>query len=565
MWLRVLLHCLILLLLLADGSPGAAAAVRQAASGVDAHAIAVEDGEFVYLVGSAADLSGNLPSGWLDLGGGMLDLWVAKFHRDGTPIYQTVIGGKADDAAYSVAVRHGVVYILGETWSVDFPGAPGGAGENDALALALSADGSTILWARRLGGSDQDSGRSIALRGAEIYLTGITWSADFLPGTAQGDADGFLTRLDLTGKVQWVSVFGGRGLDAPFGLAAGEGGIWVTGETLSGNLAGALSGDGDIFALRYSPEGAQQFASLYGGPGEDVAYAAALAPDGSLYLTGDTQSAQLAGAKGQYGGETDAVLMHISASGGLLSTSYLGGAGIDTGSALAVLPGGSVIVAGGTSSASFPDGYALSTGVTGGQDAFMAIFAPDGQLAWVGSLGAAGDDIARAMGVTSSGVVLAGSFSEGSPSYLRLVPATGLPGVTLPTSAPPQPTATNAATATAWPTETPRPTETGDAADPTPISNAPVQASVTQPASATATGSPPAAQSVELLPTGAEVTTAADRPPVRGLSTPEAASPAPVDAGAPPARPNGWIVSGLIMIAVLIGAAFWYWQKVSSR
>lgn len=455
LWQKILLIVLSAWGLAVGGTLAQAKGQPQDTSRVTVHAVAADDSGNLYVVGSGVNLTGQLPAGSLDLGGGMQDIWVAKLSAYGTPVFQALIGGKADDTAFSVAVRQGVVYILGETWSTDFPGAPGNAGENDAVVLALAADGSQVTWARRLGGRDQDSGRAIRLLGEDLYLTGITWSDDLVSGGWKGNADGFLARMDLSGGLTWLREFGGSQLDAPFGLAVGSGGVWVAGETFSPNLAGAPLGGGDAFALRFNANGEQQFAGLYGGDGEDAAYAAALAPDGSLVLAGDTQSAALPDASGQYGGDTDAFWMRLSASGDLQSSGYLGGSGLDSGMALAVLPDGSALIAGGSRSPVFPLGAAQSASSLGGQDAFLAQVSAQGTVEFVRLLGGSGEDDARGIAVTSSDVALVGSFSAGDSPYLQIVPQADLPAVTLPTAVTPLPTATRAKTATPRPTETP--------------------------------------------------------------------------------------------------------------
>lgn len=538
LWQKILLVVLSVWSLTVGGTLAQAKGQPQDTPRVTVHAVAADDSGNLYVVGSAVNLAGQLPAGSLNLGGGMQDIWVAKLSADGTPVFQTLIGGKADDTAFSVAVRQGVIYILGETWSTDFPGAPGNAGENDAVVLALAADGIQVTWARRIGGRDQDSGRAIRLMDENLYLTGITWSDDLVSGGWKGNADGFLARMDLSGGLTWLREFGGSQLDAPFGLAAGAGGVWVAGETFSPNLAGDLPGGGDVFALRFNTNGEQQFAGLYGGDGEDAAYAAALAPDGSLVLTGDTQSAALPGASGVYSGDTDAFWMRLSASGALQSSGYLGGAGVDSGMALAVLPDGAALIAGSSRSPVFPLGAAQSANNLGGQDAFLAQVNAQGKVESVRLLGGSGEDDARGIAVTSSGIALVGSFSTGGSPYLWFVSQADLPAMTLPTAVTPLPTATRAKTATPRPTETPNLTPRVSELENTPegeITPAQPIAELTSTGEATGTAAP------------AGVSIAANTPIPTAL---------PTDAAAP--QEDGWstgVWAGGAILIVVIGAS----------
>lgn len=430
---------------------------------ISAYAIAVE-GDDIYIAGDAVNLEGQLPNGSLDLGGGMRDIWLVKLRSDGTPVYTALIGGADNDSAYSLTVRQGVVYILGETWSWDFPGAPGNAGENDALLMALAADGGQILWARRLGGSDQDSGRVLALHQDSLYLTGITWSQDLVAGAAQGNADGFLAQVGLDGSLDWLKIFGGSALDAPYDLAVSDDALWVAGQSLSRDFGGTHQGEGDAFAARFSLAGSEQFARLYGGRGEDIAFAISPAEDGSILMAGGTRTNNLPDAKGEFAGSFDGFLMNISAEGDLQGVSYLGGTGVDYAYDIQLLTSGEILVIGETYSPEFPLGYGAPQGTFGEGDAFIVRMSAAGDeiSSWI--KGGSANDSARSMAITSQGLWLAGNFNIESPENSLFIPQEELGEIPLPNPQPTSPTATLALTATPQPTETPYPTRT-----PTPL------------------------------------------------------------------------------------------------
>lgn len=420
----------------------------------------VMEGEYVYIAGSASQNRGSLQSGSLDLSGGLKDIYLAKYNLAGNLIFEALVGGENDDSAFGLVVQEGVMYVLGETWSQQFPSAPGSAGEDDAVIFAVTADGSQIQWARRIGGSDQDSGRAIAIQDNALFITGISWSADLVAGEARGDADGFLARMDLSGGLAWVKVFGGSALDAPYDLALSSDQIWVTGQTFSNNFGGTVRGGGDIFVVQYDQAGNNEFSGLYGSRQEEIGFSIELTDDGSIYISGATQSADFPIAMGEFSGGSDGVLLKIGNDGTLEFAVYLGGSGIDYGYDSGLLPNGDILVGGMTGSLQFPLGFSEELSSLGGNDAFLVQVNPSGQLTDVWQIGGSQDDRATELLISSNGVWLAGQFSDLPSPYLYLLPLENLTEVILPTSQAPVPTATRGVTATPFPTETPVPTIT---------------------------------------------------------------------------------------------------------
>jgi hypothetical protein len=457
LWQKRLFQNILICILMGIGSFAAKAKTDefQTPVRISAYAIASE-GEFVYIAGEAVNLKGQLPAGSMDLGGGMKDIWLVKLRSDGTPVFSALIGGSNDDAAFSLAVGQGVVYILGETWSTDFPNAPGNLGESDTVLLAISADGNDILWVRRLGGSDQDSGRALSLHNESLFLTGITWSQDMTTNEAKGDADGFLARLTMNGNLEWLHVFGGKSLDAPYDLEVEGDALWITGQSFSSDFNGTYFGGGDIFAARFDLQGTRQFVGLYGGREEDLAYAIIPGADGSVYLTGGTQSGTFEPSNGSFGGGFDGFLMKIKADGSLESFSYLGGTGTDYAYDLTILSNGDVLAVGETNSPTFPLGYTHNVDTLGGGDAFITRLNSAGEVLSVWVQGSTLEDRAQKLVLTSSALWLAGQFSLGPLPYVLMVLPEQMAGIPFPTPQPAIPTATMAVTATLRVTSTPR-------------------------------------------------------------------------------------------------------------
>lgn len=69
----------------------------------------------------------------------------------------------------------------------------------------------------------------------------------------------------------------------------GSGNVSVAGYVVNDALQGStLIGSADIYAARYSPAGDLLWATQTGAVGDQVAFSAAIAPDGGLYVSGRT-------------------------------------------------------------------------------------------------------------------------------------------------------------------------------------------------------------------------------------------------------------------------------------
>jgi glucose/arabinose dehydrogenase len=96
-----------------------------------------------------------------------------------------------------------------------------------------------------------------------------------------------LLKYSARGVRQWVKTYNGaaNGNDFGFGVAAGpDGSVYVTGDT---DVDGQNS---NLLLLKYSARGVRQWVKTYNGAanGYDFGYGVAAGPDGSVYVTGDT-------------------------------------------------------------------------------------------------------------------------------------------------------------------------------------------------------------------------------------------------------------------------------------
>ena len=121
-------------------------------------------------------------------------VFVAKVNSDGNGlIYSTVLG---EGYGTSIAARGGNAYITGVTSAWNFPTRRAVqsviGGGADAFVAALRDDGYGFVFSTFLGGSDYDAGNGIALGvNGGIYVVGSTHSTDFLTHRANRRHDPF--------------------------------------------------------------------------------------------------------------------------------------------------------------------------------------------------------------------------------------------------------------------------------------------------------------------------------------------------------------------------------------
>jgi hypothetical protein len=169
------------------------------------------------------------------------------------------------------------------------------------------------------------------------------------------------------------------------------------------------------------------YATYLGGSGGDIGYAIAVDAYNDAYITGVTNSSDFPKQKAEqsiYGGNGDGFVTKVNTTGtALLYSTYIGGSGSDTATAIAV-SGGSAYITGYTTSTNFPTRAPQSGGTTvypfqllpgGGTDAFVTELNTTGdQLIFSSYLGGSGADFGQGIAVDSSGNVYVTGTTESS-------------------------------------------------------------------------------------------------------------------------------------------------------
>ncbi len=313
-------------------------------------------------------------------------------------------GGTTDDIGYSIAVdSNGNTYVTGffkETASFDSITLTS-SGNNDIFVAKLDSSGNW-LWAKKAGGTNNDTGAGIALDSdGNIYLTGSFDSYPAYFGNIDLYCDLgeiFVAKLDSAGNWLWARSAGGVDSDRANCIAVDSaGGVYLSGYIgRSAHFGSILLTshtvlDTDIFVAKLSSNGDWIWARGAGGPGSgDAGRGIAVDNLGNVYLTGDFigiiadfGDTILTGAA-QY--KSDIFVAKLDSFGNWLWAKRAGGLEDDRSRAIAVDNAGNVYLTGGIwGTAEFGD--TILIGAPFGFDIFVAKLDTEGEWIWAQKAG----------------------------------------------------------------------------------------------------------------------------------------------------------------------------------
>ncbi len=167
--------------------------------------------------------------------------FVTRINPDGRSLgFSTFIGGPGvSSRARGISLGPTGPWITGATSALGFPvrnaiqTSPRGG--QDVFVLNLNTTGTAILYSTFYGGGADDEGRDIVVSpNGGVWVTGHTLSGDFplfepLQASANGLRDGFVWSLDLNGKTTFSTYLGGGGADLPVAIDMNDAGLRVFG------------------------------------------------------------------------------------------------------------------------------------------------------------------------------------------------------------------------------------------------------------------------------------------------------------------------------------------------
>ena len=199
-------------------------------------------------------------------------------------------GGASIDYVHSIAVSGNYAYITGYKTNI--------GGDVDILVMKLNATDGTSVWTKHYGGVYMDYGRSIAISGDYIYITGYEAS------NIGGNIDAFAMKLNTSdGVAIWKKHYGGASFDYGHSISISGDYIYITGYEQSDTL-----GNNDVLVMKLNAtDGTSVWTKHYGGASLDVANSIIVSGD-YIYITGYENS--------DTAGTSDAFIMKLNAADG---------------------------------------------------------------------------------------------------------------------------------------------------------------------------------------------------------------------------------------------------------
>lgn len=404
---------------------------------------------------------------------GSRDMFVARLAADGTLTWNTFFGGSGAEQSFGIAQdgSNNLIVTGSSTTSWGSPASPHSGYSTDVVIGRLTGAAGGLMWHSFVGGASYDVPADVQVVGTSAYVAGRSGAVWGLPIVGHsGSSDVFITRVSVaSGAVQWNTFLGGAGHDDVDSLAVdGSGNVFASGtsESTWGAPVRGYGGSSDIFAARLNASGVLQWNTFLGGSDLDFATGVALGAGGSLYVSGQSNSAWSAPLNGGLGAElirlsqadgsiqwstfvanlaepplsksivTDAVGMvymvgdayatwgspltaYSSGSDGFVAIfngagtpqwhTYIGTGSQDKITSVQVDPAGNIFVAG-SSSSNMTWGNAIRPHA-GLIDALVAKYQPDGTRTWMTFLGGAGNDFGEGLALDGDGTLLISGYS----------------------------------------------------------------------------------------------------------------------------------------------------------
>lgn len=335
-----------------------------------ANAIRVVDSS-IYIAGATNGNDIPMFNAAQDSTGGSYDAVLLKMDFNGVILQSSYYGGVGAEQAYGIDLDSSGRFVIGgSSTSTAIPMSalgyqPAGAGAVDAFIAVLN-DTFAPVWSTFYGGTGSEDVHQLVVTPLnKIVLIGGSFSTNFpcTPNAFQlgrlGFCDAYYVVFDLAGNREYATYYGGSGGEDCFGVAGdAQGNIYIAGQTASidFNIAGttiqsSYSGLYDVWVAKFDTAGVPVFSTFYGGGMDDKAFAMELR-GAYLYIAGSTQSLDLpmnvTAPQDSMWGTTDGFVLKMDTAGTYITSTFIGGSGVEEIYALTVNPDTMVTCVGST-------------------------------------------------------------------------------------------------------------------------------------------------------------------------------------------------------------------------
>lgn len=292
---------------------------------------------------------------------GSADVWIIKFNENGSVDWQKTIGGNSGDALYEIIIDTDDGFILGCTSSSGISGEKVeiSRGGSDYWLVKIDNLGN-IVWQKTIGGSSNDSLRSIA-RTVEggLFIGGISdsqISGEKTENTrgSQGESDFWVLKLDIENNIEWQRTIGGDFNDRLFTVRATADEGYILGGDSNSNISAEKSenarGNYDLWVVKLNNQGDIEWQRTLGGSDLEV-YADLIETMDGGYLVGSYSNSDISGDKTENSkGSFDYWLVKLNSQGEIQWQKTIGGSDGDYLYSMKQKPDGNYVLSGGSQS-----------------------------------------------------------------------------------------------------------------------------------------------------------------------------------------------------------------------
>ena len=298
----------------------------------------------------------------------------------------------------------------------------------------ISVNAQTFEWAKGMGGTSYDKGKSIDVDDSgNIYTTGsFSDTVDFDPnaGTAtfisNGMEDIFIQKVDASGNLLWNKIMGGYSTDLGESIKVdGAGNILITGtfrntvdfDPNAGTTNLTAAGSHDIFIQKLDSAGNLIWVKSVGGSDLDQVYSITNDVYNNIYITGSfrgisdfdpgTGTTNLTS-----NGNHDTFIMKLDVNGNLVWAKSIGGNDNDIGYSIQPDAMGNLYVSGSYAvTVDFDPGSGTSNLTSnGGYDVYVMKLDASGNLIWAKSVGGTNNEFSTAIATDGAGNIFVSGY-----------------------------------------------------------------------------------------------------------------------------------------------------------